>query len=163
MSKQQSSHKNNSHEKKKAVAVKFQICTIDIEGYPFQLMLNMALLDTSLQEKFPWFWTVTLQSFENNEQGLPTDEEKEKLIKLMQDIIHEVIKDTEIQIVGTTTHKRIFDIMFYAKTEDMSKIGAIIAELPEFLEDKKDRFVNYSGKSDPNWELVKGYYSVYKV
>ncbi len=158
-----SNNKEDTDKENNVIAEKFKVCAIMINDFPFELMLNMSLLDENIRKDFTWLWTITLQTFDNDEQGLPLNEESGKLIKLMQDAIHKILQGAEIQIVGTTTHRGVYDIMFYAKEEDSAYIGGTIAEMPGHLEDRKGRFAKYTGKRDSDWELVRDYYEVCKA
>ena len=147
-------------EEKESIQVDFHVSTLIVDTLPFELMLNMVLLDKSVRTNFTWVWFITLQAFETDSQGLPVTEEKEKLTKIMQLVIQNIIKTSNILIVGTTTYKGIYEIMFYGMEADTKEIGGTIAGLPEFVEDKKGRFLNYTGNKDENWEKVKEYYEL---
>lgn len=118
----------------------------------------MSLNDVRTHEDFNWLWTVTLKSMDNNELGLPSENERKKLMKFFQEIIQTVMKEADVKIVGTSLHKELYDIMFYAKKTDSAKVGGTIAEIPSYLEDIKGRFIRYNGLEDSNWEKVNGYY-----
>ena len=143
---------------KDAVTVNFKVRTLNVGDMPFELMINTELSDFKTRENYNWLWTVTIKSLENNEMGLPTDNERKKLMTYMQKIIQIILKECDIRIVGTSLHKEIYDIMFYAKKEDSAAIGGTIAEMPSYMEDVEGRFLNYKGLEDTKWEKVRGYY-----
>lgn len=144
-----------------SIAVNFSVRTIAVNDLPFEILLNLSLVDEPYKEQYGMMWIVTLQSFQNDDMGLPQEDEKAKLMKLFQEVIQQVMKDFEIKIIGTTLHKGVYDIMFYAKEEDLRDIGGKIAEFPEYLEDQNGRFNNFSGKPDPNWEKFNAFLQVY--
>ena len=140
-----------------SISVKFSVSVVTINDLPFELMLNLALVDDPSKSEYGMIWTITLQSFHNDENGLPLEDERAKLMGFFQESIQRILKHSEIKIVGTTLHQGAYDIMFYAKEEEMTKVGGNVAELPEYIEDQKGRFVNFSGKPDPNWEKFHTY------
>ena len=150
--------------KNEAVAVKFSVRILDVAGFPFELMLNTELSDiyTHTHKNYNWLWTVTIKSLDNNEEGLPTVSERKKLMDFMQQIIQTVLKENDIRVVGTSIHKEMYDIMFYAKQEDTANIGGTIAGMPSYMEDVKGRFLNYNGIEDAEWESVQLYSEAFK-
>ena len=76
----------------------------------------------------------------------------------MVEIIQKIIKVADIRIVGTTLYKERFEIIFYGAENDTAKIGGEISELPNILEDRKDRFIEFFSKKDENWDRVYVYY-----
>ena len=149
--------KIDSHSEK-SKSVKFRQYKLLLGKSQFELMLNMNLLDKDTRKGFSWYWSVTLKVFELDENEQPSDQERKNIMLLMQETIQRIMKIAEIRIVGTSLHKGVYDIMFYAQSESTKEIGGAITELPEFIEDKKGRFSNYNGNNDPNWEKVKNYY-----
>jgi len=157
-----SDEKTAKEEKSDSVAVKFSVRTLDIDGFPFELMINTELNDATTRENYDWLWTVTIKSLDSDKMGLPSDNERKKLMGFMKKIIQTVLKETDIKIVGTSLHKETYDIMFYGKNKDSAIIGGTIAEMPSYMEDVKGRFLNFKGVEDINWEKVQGYYNVFQ-
>ena len=142
--------KENNNEEE--VSVSFSVCTVAINDKPFELMLNTSLIDDTNKSEYRMIWTITLQSFINDENGLPREDEKATLMNCFRAAIQRIIKHSEIKIIGTSLHNGLYDIMFYGKEEDMKEIGGNVAELPEYIEDRKGRFKNFNGEPDPDWE-----------
>ncbi|WP_430410402.1 hypothetical protein [Kordia sp.] len=103
-------------------------------------------------------WLVSLQVFERNEQQLPSEREKEILMSLFQKIITEVIEEATIRIVVILSGE-VFEIFFYRKEADMQTIGGCIFDMKDRLEDREDRFIQFSGTKDPDWEKVSDIYN----
>ena len=135
-----------------SISVKFVRKIIEIEQLPFELLLNKNLIEAENRIGYDWAWYIILQKFED------TQEEQEILQNLMVEIIQKIIKVADIRIVGTTLYKERFEIIFYGAENDTAKIGGEISELPNILEDRKDRFIEFFSKKDENWDRVYVYY-----
>jgi hypothetical protein len=135
-----------------SISMKFVRKIIEVDQLPFELLLNENLLEAENRIGYDWAWYIILQKFED------TQEEREILRNLMVEIIQKIIKVADIRIVGTTLYKENFEIIFYGAENDTAKIGGEISELPNILEDRKDRFIQFFSKKDENWDRVYVYY-----
>ncbi|MEP0262370.1 hypothetical protein [Dokdonia sp.] len=138
--------------------VEFTISEQKIGESNFKFILNKKLLDNELRIDFDYCWLISLQIFERNEEQLPSEKEEEILMSLFQKIIVEIIDDSEIRIVGTMSGE-VFEIFFYGKESDTSKIGGCIVEMKNGLEDREGRFIQWSGKKDKKWKTVSRIYN----
>lgn len=136
------------------IKVSFKRKVVEVNNYPFEILINGNLLEDEDKEEFTWHWFAELQRFDDSE------EEYLALQKLMVEIIQKIIKIVDVKIVGTTLHKNLYEIIFYAKEADTAKIGGEFAEMPSALEDREDRFLRYSGKRDTKWENVQPYFEL---
>lgn len=123
----------------------------NINDEPFYLMINKSLIN-NIDKDFSWCWYVELQRF------FDTENDEEILQKFMVEILQKIYKKVDIKIIGTTLHKNIYEIIFYAKEENASKIAGEFVEMPYELEDREDRFLRYHSKRDSDWENVKLYF-----
>jgi hypothetical protein len=69
----------------------------------------------------------------------------------------------ELKVMGITLYQGLQDIMFYAKADDAKKLGGVIIELPDEIEDQKGRFINFNGSADKDWEKVADFYATYEA
>lgn len=138
--------------------VEFVVSEQKIGENSFKFILNRKLLDNELRIDFNYCWLISLQVFEKNEKQLPSEKEEEILMSLFQKIIAEIIEVSEIRIIGTMSGE-VFEIFFYAKESETTKIGGCIVEMKNQLEDKEGRFIQWSGKKDKEWETVSGIYN----
>lgn len=140
--------------------VAFQVFHQKIGDQRFKFVLNKKLVDTQLREGFNYSWIISLQIFQKDEYQLPTQNEEQILMSIFQKLIAEIIDDTEIRIIGVASAE-VFEIFFYGKESDRSKIGGHIIEMKEQLEDQKDRFIKYSGKRDEDWANISRLYDYF--
>ncbi len=78
----------------------------------------------------------------------------------MVEIIQKILKIADIKITGITVHKYLYEIIFYAKEEDATKIVGEFVDMPHELEDRENRFIRYHSKRDQHWDNVKLYFDV---
>ena len=134
--------------------IAFERITINVEKLPFQLLLNKNFVSDTTKKDFTWCWYVELQKFDD------TEHDDVNLQTLMVEIIQKIMKVADIKIAGTTLYKNIYEIIFYAKEEDTSKIGGELSEMHHDLEDRKDRFLRNHSKRDIGWNNVKPYFHI---
>ncbi|KIC63230.1 hypothetical protein [Chryseobacterium taiwanense] len=137
------------------VKVEFERKILNVDNYPFELLINTDLINDPTKINFNWCWYVELQKFDDDEN------DHLNLQRLMVEIIQKIIKITDIKITGITLYKNLYEIIFYAKEEDTQKIGGEFAEMPYELEDRENRFIKYHAKRDNDWNNVKLYFDAF--
>ncbi|HCM33719.1 hypothetical protein [Chryseobacterium sp.] len=132
--------------------VKFKRRIFNIDNQPFELWINKSIIDDTQKSDFSWCWRIDLKKFDDIEN------DEENLQQLMVAIIQRIMKVATIKITGITLHKNIYEIIFYAKEDDTTKIATEFVEIPHEIEDREKRFIGYHSKRDQNWEYVKMYF-----
>ena len=132
--------------------VKFKRRIFNIDNQPFELWINKSVINDNQKNAFSWCWRIDLQKFDDVEN------DEENLQQLMVGIIQRIMKVATIKITGITLHKNIYEIIFYAKEDDTTKIATEFVELPYQIEDREKRFIGYHSKRDDKWEYVKTYF-----
>ncbi|HCN48574.1 MAG TPA: hypothetical protein DIT10_05695 [Chryseobacterium sp.] len=134
--------------------VEFTRRILTVNDLPFELWINTNVIDDPEKSTFSWCWYVELQKFDD------VEDDDANLQNLMVEIIQKILKIADIKITGITVHKNLYEIIFYAKEEDATKIAGEFVEMPHELEDRENRFIRYHSKRDQHWDNVKLYFDV---
>jgi len=153
--------KTESRDDEKTLAeIKFSMFDQKAGENNFRFMLNENLIDKKQRTEYNYCWLISLQVFEKNQDGMPTEIENEYLMTVFQKLISRILEENNIKIVGTITAD-VFEIFFYALEKDSSKIGDCIVESKNDLEDRHERFIQWSGKKDTEWNTVSDLYELF--
>ncbi|MGU3377520.1 hypothetical protein [Chryseobacterium sp. M5A1_1a] len=132
--------------------VKFKRRIFNVDNHPFELWINTSVMEDPAKSDFSWCWRVELQKFDDVEN------DEANLQQLMIEIIQRIMAISTIKMAGITLHKNLYEIIFYAKEEDLKNIAGEFIELPNEIEDREKRFIGYHSKRDKNWDNVKLYF-----
>jgi hypothetical protein len=157
-------NKEKNIEQKKSkdplLEVQFSVFNKKAGEYNFRFMLNEKLIDKNQRLGYTYCWIISIQVFDKNQDGLPSEKEEQILMNIFNKLISNILLKTNIKIVGTITAE-VFEIFFYADENDTAKIGGIIIDSKNDFEDRNERFIQWSGKEDTEWNNVTNLYDLF--
>ncbi len=133
----------------------------DVEGKPFAAMLNKALVTPFPDPAYPWIWTVQLACRDlDPAYEMPDEQEMDALNSFSIRLFETLHAKIDLLFVGTTAHRGNFEMMFLGRENDVAQIGGMLYALPEILQDSQGRLLQFKSDRDPEWEQLRGIYSV---
>jgi len=105
----------------------------NVDGKPSSLNVDLTLNDTAPDPDRPWLGSLFVRMRATNENGFPTAEEYQAILKLEENI-REIIAPAGAILIGQVTGGGIRQIVFYGADEAglRAALDRVVAQFPEY-------------------------------